>query len=60
MPKYEIRHNTERVLVVEAQDEQSALKIAEQTDFSESDSAESLFEIEQVDGIRNPASTAGP
>jgi len=57
MPKYEIRHNTERVLVVEAQDEPSALKIAEQTDFSEWDSAESLFEIEQVDDTRNAAPT---
>lgn len=60
MPKYEIRHNTERVLLVEAQDEPSALKIAEQTDFSEWDSAESLFEIEQVNDARNPASTVEP
>ena len=55
-----IRHNTERVLVVEAQDKPSALKIAEQTDFSEWDSAESLFEIEQVGGTRTSASTVEP
>jgi hypothetical protein len=49
MPKYEIRCNTERVLLVEAEDEQSALQTAEQTDFSDWDLADSPYSIEQLD-----------
>ena len=49
MPKYEIRCNTERVLEVEADDEASATKIAEETDFSDWDSADSPYSIEPLD-----------
>jgi hypothetical protein len=49
MPKFEIRCNTERVLEVEADDEGSATKIAEQTDFSDWDSADSPYSIERMD-----------
>ena len=49
MPKFEIRCNTERVLEVEAVDEASAAKIAEETDFSDWDSAESPYSIELLD-----------
>ena len=50
MPKFEIRCNTERVLEVEADDEQAARKIAEQTDFSDWDSADSLYSVETIEG----------
>jgi hypothetical protein len=49
MPKFEIRCNTERVLVVEADDEQSAREIAEDTDFSDWDSADSPYSIAAID-----------
>ena len=49
MSKFEIRCNTERVLEVEADDEASALQIAEQTDFSDWDSADSAYSIEPLD-----------
>ena len=50
MPKFEIRCNTERVLTVEADDEASALQIAEQTDYSDWDSAaDSPYSIEPLD-----------
>ncbi len=50
MPKFEIRCNTERVLEVEADDETAATKIAEQTDFSDWDSAaDSPYSIERLD-----------
>ncbi len=49
MPKFEIRCNTERVLQVEADDEASALTIAEETDFSDWDSAaDSPYSIEPL------------
>jgi hypothetical protein len=54
-PKYEIRCNTERVLLVEAEDEQSALQRAERTDFSDWDVADSPYSIEQLD---NPLDSA--
>ncbi len=60
MPKYEIRQNTERVLQVEAPDEQAALRIAETTDFSDWDSADSLFEIEPVDALADASSSLQP
>ena len=50
MPKFEIRCNTERVLEVEADDEQAAREIADQTDFSDWDSADSLYSIETIEG----------
>ena len=50
MPRFEIRCNTERVLEVEAADEQAAREIAEQTDFSDWDSADSLYSIETIGG----------
>jgi hypothetical protein len=56
MPKYEIRCNTERVLEVEADDEQAARKIAEQTDFSDWDSADSLYSIETIESSSDDAS----
>jgi len=50
MPRFEIRCNTERVLEVEADDEQAARSIAEQTDFSDWDSADSRYSIETIEG----------
>ena len=58
MPKYEIRCNTERVLEVEADDEASALKIAERTDYSDWDSADSPYSIEPLDASDTPDDTA--
>jgi hypothetical protein len=59
MPKFEIRCNTERVLEVEADDEASAVQIAEQTDFSDWDSAESPYSIERMmDASATPNNTA--
>ena len=58
MPKFEIRCNTERVLEVEADDEASALKIAEQTDYSDWDSADSPYSIEPLDASDTPDNTA--
>jgi len=49
MPKFEIRCNTERILEVEADDEASATKVAEETDFSDWDSADSLYSVERLD-----------
>ena len=49
MPKFKIRCNTERVLEVEADDEASAMKVAEETDFSDWDSADSPYSIERLD-----------
>ena len=49
MPKFEFRCNTERVLVVEADDEQTARGIAEQTDFSDWDSLDSPYAIKLID-----------
>ena len=49
MPKFEIRCNTERVLVIEADDEQAAREIAEHTDFSDWDSLDSPYSINAVD-----------
>ena len=48
MPKFEIRCNTERVLVVAADDEHKAREIAEQTDFSDWDSFDSPYVIEDI------------
>ncbi len=50
MPKFEIRCNTERVLEVEADDEQAAREVADQTDFSDWDSADSLYSVETIEG----------
>ena len=55
MPKYEIRCNTERVLIVDADDERSALQIAEQTEFSDWDSADSPYSIEELDSSPDEA-----
>jgi len=64
MPKFEIRCNTERVLEVEAGDEASATKIAEETDFSDWDSADSPYSIERLaareDKVRVQAVALGP
>jgi hypothetical protein len=56
MPRFEIRCNTERVLEVEANDEQAAREIAEQTDFSDWDSADSLYSIETIEGSTDDSS----
>ena len=53
MPQFEIRCNTERVLQVEADDEASALESADNTDFSEWDSTDSPYSIEQLDAPEN-------
>ena len=61
MPKFEIRCNTERVLEIEADDEASAVKIAEETDYSDWDSAaDSPYDIERMDAPQEvvPESTA--
>ena len=55
MPKFEIRCNTERILEVEADDEASATKIAEETDFSDWDSADSLYSVERLDAPEDMA-----
>jgi hypothetical protein len=64
MPQFEIRCNTERVLNVEAADEASALQIAEDTDYSDWDSAESPYSIEPLDATLEedgtPDNTAPP
>jgi len=49
MPRFEIRCNTERVLEVEADDEQAARETAEQTDFSDWESSDSPYSIETID-----------
>jgi len=59
MPKFEIRCNTERVLEVEADDEQAAREIADQTDFSDWDSADSLYSIETMEGPSGDVSDGG-
>ena len=48
MPQFEVRCNTERVLLVEADNEKAALQDAEQTDFSEWVSTDSRYEIEPL------------
>jgi hypothetical protein len=60
MPQFEIRCNTERVLLVEADDEASAIAIAEQTDFSDWDSADSPYSIERFDGAPDSAFQSRP
>jgi hypothetical protein len=57
MPKFDIRCNTERVLVVEADDEQAAREIAEQTDFSDWDSLDSPYAIKVIDNSDQPVET---
>jgi hypothetical protein len=54
MPKFEFRCNTERVLMVEADDEPKAREIAEQTDFSDWDSLDSPYAIELIDKLDQP------
>jgi hypothetical protein len=49
MPQFEIRCNTERVLIVEADDEPSAREVAERTDFSDWESFDSPHSIKRVD-----------
>ena len=60
MPQFEIRCNTERILVVEAADEESAREIAEDTDFSEWEQADSLYEIEPVEEPAEPVGALPP
>lgn len=57
MPSFEIRCNTERILLVEAADEDAAWQIAERTDFSDWDSADSPYSIESLD---RSADSIGP
>jgi hypothetical protein len=54
MPQFEIRCNTEWIMVVEADDEKTARKIAEDTDFSEWDRADSLYEVEPLEKPAEP------
>ena len=55
MPRFEIRCNTERILLVKADDDVSARAIAEQTDFSDWDSADSPYSIERLDSTPDSA-----
>ena len=57
MPKFDIRCSTERVLVVEADDEPTARKIAEETDFSDWDSFDSPYAIKSIDNSDQPVET---
>jgi len=57
MPKFEFRCNTERVLMVEADDEPKAREIAEQTDFSDWDSLDSPYAIKVIDNSDQPVET---
>ncbi len=60
MSKFEIRCNTERVLLVEADSKEAALQIAEQTDFADWDSADSPYSIEQLNAPQDSAFSAEP
>ena len=57
MPKFEFRCNTERVLMVEADDGQTAREIAEQTDFSDWDSFDSPYAIKLIDNLDQSVET---